>query len=518
MNFLPPPSSPIAIHQVSVPRHSLARPLSVVSHGYEYQVTGNTILNVAKLRTVLLQAKSPQQAVDQLRGLYLKKGFFLVAIRAKYLHKRKLEIQIIEGQVTDIHGSSLIQSFFPDVKFRSNVNQQSLVYRSILASEFSHRNGKNLQIGFSPASNPGGSVLDIAQTAIPGFIPISGNVYFGNYGSRYSSRYLTGGSINYLPGMGVMLSASGSQGLPSLTEASRGSAFSAAQFGVSSVTPWGIYGLSAQWTHYRIGDVAFPLNPTGTVFVWSATGTQLLYASSRLRWSLTEGFNHVQNDVTVYKSLIPGGYPLTRQKYNYVSLGTSGNYSYSIGSFPGSVGFTFTYNQGVSANHGTLSDAAGSPTANFHYFVTSFNVNQSLPLGMRASFSAMGQGAFNTLPQQQQWVLGGFDNLSAWYPGILSGDNGYSGRLQLIGPSWNFHRYTVSLRTFVETGGAQFVYAPQGPNWRSLSDIGAGLSVATPWGTQISAISALPLGWNDVSSEVRKANRTDVFFVLSQTF
>lgn len=518
MHFLPPGLSTVAIHQSAVTQYALIHPLLVSSHGYDYQLTGNTLLPVSELQRVLHHASSPTQAVALLRGLYLDHGYFLVAIRATFLTKNKLALQVIEGQVTNIHGQKLLQGFFSNLKFRPNLRRKNLVYRSILANEFSNRNGKNLQIGFSPSSNPGGSVLHLTQTAIPGFSPISGNVYFGNYGSRYSSRYLVGGSVTYLPGMGIMLSASGSEGLPSLTEASKGSAFSAAQFGVSSVTPWGIYGLSAQWTHYRIGDIAYPLNPTGNVFVWSATGTQLLYADAHLRWSLTEGFNRVQNDVRVYKSLIPGGYPLTTQRYNYISLSTAGNYSYSAAGLPGSVGFTFTYNQGVSKSHGTLSDATGSPTANFHYFVTGFNVNQAFPLGMRASFSATGQGSFDTLPQQQQWVLGGFDNLSAWYPGILSGDNGYSARFQLTGPSWTFHRYSVNLRIFAEAGGAQFVYAPQGPNWQSLSDIGGGITVTTPWGTQISAISALPIGWNHVSSEVRKVDRTDVFFVLSQNF
>jgi hemolysin activation/secretion protein len=186
----------------------------------------------------------------------------------------------------------------------------------------------------------------------------------------------------------------------------------------------------------------------------------------------------------------------------------------------GSFNTSLIYNQGVNGSHGTLNNQIPSyPSAQFHYFDASLSLIQALPLGMTASFSASGQGAFNTLPQQNQWVLGGFGSLSAYYPGILVGDSGYSGRLQLQSPSWNYDGFTVSANAYVEAGGTTFTYlAPGQTPWQSLTDVGVGVNLQSPWGTSITALSALPVGWNHVSQQVRRASRVDAYFVLSQNF
>lgn len=519
MQFIPPHSLPSVIHHIPIPANSLAQPLRIESHGYHYTLTGNSLLPPEALRNVLFNAADPEKAVRDLRALYLAKGYFLIAVRAKLLPTKQVKVEIIEGEITQETSMGPISWFFSNLRNRPDVRRQNLIYRSILADEFARSNGKRLQIGFGPSSNPGGSTLEIHQTPIPDFFPLSGNVYFGNYGSRYSSRYLTGGSLNYNPGLGITLYGNGATGLPGLTHASQGSQFENGQVGLSSITPCGTYGFTAQWTHYRIGVAATPLNPTGNVFLWSVTGSQLLYADSHLRWSANEAFTHVTNNVKVYQELIPGGFPLTTQHYNYFSIGTEGNYAYLMFQHPGSLGFSLNYNQGVSPDKGSLyANQPGYPTAHFHYFNVSLNLNQSLPWGFNASLSASGQGAFNTLPQQQQWVLGGFGNLSAWYPGILVGDNGYSAHFQIESPSWHDHGVSVDSRIFVETGGSNYVYSPQRPPWQSLSDVGIGVGLQSPWGTQITAVSALPVGWNHVSSAIRKGDRVDVFFVISQSF
>lgn len=523
MHFTPttPPPIPVVIRQIAQKNNGklLIRPMRVWSHDFLYVLTGNTLLTRMAIQRVLRSAPSPQTAIESLRNLYIQKGYFLVAIRAQVEADKRIRVEVIEGQVTEEKIAKGMAWFFPGLRHRRDIQRQDLVYRSILASQYAQRNGYNLQIGFAPSSNPGGSTLEIHHVPIQDYFPLSGNLFFGNYGSRYSSRYLTGGSFTYTPGWGLVLSINGSQGLPSLNESSRGSQYSAGQIALSSVTPWGIYGFNSQWTHYRIGQAAYPLNPTGNVFTWGLTGSQLLYANSSLRWSLNEGYTHVSNQVKVYQDLIPGGYPLTIQQYNYFNIGTQASYAYNLLNHPGSIMGTLIYNQGTSANHGTLSAAGnGSPNARFHYFNATLSVNQSLLWGLTASLNASGQGAFNTLPQQQQWVLGGFGNLSAWYPGILSGDSGYSARFQVQSPGWNYRNFVLTTNLFFETGGSSYVYAPKGPSWQSLSDVGVGVGLKSPWGTQISAMSAIPVGWNNVSASLRRADRVDAFFVISQQF
>lgn len=515
--FIPPATPPIIRH-LSTSQYG-QKPLVINSHGYHYVLTGNTLLPDSRIRNILASALTAKAAVSALNKAYHQNGYFLVAIKAT-VEGTTIRIQIIQGQLTQTDIANDVTWFFPDIKYRPDLRENTIVYQSVLANAFAQRNGQRLQIGFGPSSNPGGSRMNVSENPIPGYQPITGNIFFGNYGSRYSGRYLTGGSVSYNPGLGLNISLNGTQGLPSLTNASKGSQYSQGGINASSITPWGIYSFNAQWVHYRLGDVAFPVNPTGNIFTWGISGSQLVYANDRSRWALNEGYNHVANDVKVYQSVIPGGYPLTIQHYNYFDVGTQWSLSYNLLHKPGSLNTSFTYNQGVSGSRGTLyNHTPGYPAAQFHYFVASISTSQALPLGMSASFSASGQGAFNTLPQQNQWVLGGFGSLSAYYPGVLVGDSGYSARFQLQSPNWAFQGFSASANLFAETGGTTFTYLArnQAP-WQSLSDVGIGLHMQSPWGTNISVMSALPVGWNQVSASVRKASRVDAYFVLSQNF
>lgn len=489
------------------------------SHSYTYTLTGNTLLPEKVLREVLLQAPSPQVAVSLLRERYLKAGYPLVAVRAS-VNNKDIRIEIVQGRLTKIAASPIYRWFYWGLKDRDTIQTNEITYRSVLATNYASRNGQRLDLSVAPSSQPGGAELYIKQSPLPGYQALTGNVLFGNYGSRYAGRYVTGGSLSYNPGLGLNFSVSATQGLPSLTAASAKSQYTAGSLTASSVTPFGIYSFTGQWTHYRIGQVAYPLNPDGNIFQWTVSGNQLLYANTRMRVSVSEGFSHVGNSVKVYKDVIPGGYPLTTQHYGYWFLGTQFSDAFQLFGNPGSINGGLTYNQGIAPSSGTLNNSIPSyPAGRFHYFVANLSWQQGLPYGMRLSLNAQGQGAFDTLPQQQQWVLGGFGNLSAFYPGILVGDSGYSGRLQLQSPTWTKSGFHVSGNLFAEIGGTQNVYLPPNtPPWQSLSDVGLGLSLQSPWGTSISAISAIPIGWNDVSAEIRKADRVDAFFVISQTF
>lgn len=522
MVFTPPPV-PATQHTVIVKKvhdgtHG-SLPLRVSSHQYNYVLTGNTLLPDQVLEKAMTNSKTPRETVAAIRSAYFRAGYFLVALRAELMPNKIVRIEVYQGQITKEKIPGSLKWFFPGLRYRANIVENDVVYRSILASAFSQRNGQNMQIGFQATSNPGGSELHVGQTPQPGYQQLTGNVFFGNYGGRYSSRYLTGGSLSYSPGLGLNFFMNGNQGLSGLTAASAGSNYSNGQVGLSSITPWGIYTFSSQWTHYHLGNIAYPLSPTGNIFTWTFNGNQLIYANAQIRWSFMEGFTHVNNKVKVYQSLIPGGYPLTVQDYNYFNVGTQISYAYTAFGKPGSISGNFNYNQGINGSSGTLNNVLpGYPAARFHYFDTGFTINQSLPFGLSASLSANGQGSFNTLPSQQQWVLGGFGNLSAWYPGIIVGDSGYSARAQLLSPAWDFHGFTAQANLFTEAGGTHNIYAPGSPPWQSLSDAGVGVNLQSPWGTHFAVISAVPVGWNHVTQAVRQSDRVDAYFVISQNF
>lgn len=506
----PPP----AVHWVAQATHG-REPVEVSSHGWNYVVTGNTLISSQKILEILKLSKRPQDAVSTLYAAYKKDGFFLVALRAQGQANKTIHIMVIEGRLTHKSIAPGLNWFYSGLN-GNNLQESDLIRRNILADAYAERNGKQLRVSLGPAANPGGSSLLVYTQPIPNYQMVGGNLLFGNYGSRYSSRYLAGGSIYFHPGMGLELDANFTGGLPGFSKSSLGSRYYQGSVGVSSVTPWGTYGFTSQWVNYRIGDVAAPIYPTGDIVTYSLNGNQLLYANVHSRFSINEGVSRVSNKVTVLDNY----YTLTKQEYDYFTLGTSYSQFFKIFGKNAVASLSVNYNQGYSGRHGTLlQDTPGAPTPRFHYLTFNGVYNQSLPWGMSAIFSANGQWSFSTLPQNQQWVLGGFGNLSAYYPGILVGDSGYSTHLTLQSPTYHRLGLGISGSLFFETAGVTSHYLqPRQAPWQSLSDAGLGLQIKTRWGTNISVVGALPVGYNNVSNATRSSNRVDAYFVLQQSF
>ena len=509
-----PTAQPPAIHILAAPRQG-AVPLVVDSHGYHYLVTGNTLLSDQRIHQILAQAANPQAAVGTLSTTYRKEGYFLVAVKAA-VEGKSIHIMVVQGQLTEKNIASGLGWFYTGLQ-GEGLTESTIIRRNILADAYSTRNGQQLQVGFAPAENPGGSTLNVGQTPLPRYRWLGGNLLFGNYGSRYTSNYVAGGSAYLRPGAGLEIDGSYTNGIPSLSKDSAGSTYYQGSVGISSITPWGTYGFTSQWTHYRLGQTA-PYYFTGNIVSYALNGSQLLYADTNSRFSVNEGYTIVGNKVTA----LQGVYTLTKQDYGYYTLGAAYSRIVHPSGMAGSATLGFNYNQGVTGYHGTFTNAPGAPTPKFRYLTFNTNYTQSLPWGMSAQFTGNGQWAFNTLPQNQQWVVGGFGSVSAYYPGILVGDSGYSARLALQSPAAHHYGISATGSLFFETAGVTSYYlSPRQAPWQNLSDVGVGLNLSTRWGTTISVLSALPVGHSvyPASTVVNlRKNRIDAYFILQQSF
>lgn len=510
--FTPPTPPAIVIEKLLPYGGEVVR---VESHGYQYTVTGNTLIPPMKIKKNLLVAINPHEAITHLAAAYRQAGYFLTAVTAS-LKGHNVSISVVEGEITKSTIPDGLRWFYSGISHDQSIKYNNLLRRTLIAENYATRNGQHLQIGFSPAAQQQGSALNVKTTSIPGYFPISGNLIFGNYGSRYASRYITGGNLSIHPGKGVALDANYMAGLTGLTPTTSGSQYYTGGVGISSITPWGTYGFNTQWTRYRLG-VYGALDNVGTVHTYTATGSQLIYASGHSRFSVNEAFTHVANTI----SYLGGAFVLTDQKYNYYSLGLIYSRGYNIFGQGGSATLNTTYNQGISGLSGSFAtySETGNPTPNFRYLNAGLTIQQQLPLGFSAQLNASGQWSPNTLPQQQQWVLGGFGSLSAWYPGILVGDSGYLGRFNLQTPAWQRLGINTSGSLFFESGGVtNAVLYPGTPPWQSLSDVGVGINISTSFGTTISAMAALPVGWSGVAPATRDENRATAYFILQQGF
>jgi hemolysin activation/secretion protein len=523
--FTPPPSPPVVIARKLQGDAGLA--VRASSRGWDYVLTGNTLLPAKRLQAILAQAADPQQAVAEISAAYRDEGYFLVAVTAQLPEQsipasdeptasaaRLVRISVIEGRVTQTELPAPVKPYFSGLSGKPDLTVDQVTRRAVMANNYAARNGEKLQTGFSPAEQPGGSVLTVNASPIPDFKRISGTLLLGNYGSRYASSYLAGGNVILHPGGGVELTANYVAGLPNWSRDSRGSQYHANGLGGSIVTPWGTYGLNAQKTHYQLGRISYPLNTAGDTDNISLNASQLLYASERSQLSLTQAFTHVDNRSTVFN----GAYTLTDQRYDYASLGLSYTRGYSLGSLGGALVASYSYNRGTSARSGSflLSEASTAPTPLFHYSSLNLSLQQQLPGGYIGQATLNGQWAQDTLPQQQQWVLGGLGNLSAYNSGVLVGDSGYAMRLSLQAPAHQWGVFTATPNAFIEHGAARYKFVSGG--WQRITDIGVGLNLSTRFGTTLSALYAAPVKLENVPAQTAKASRATVFFVLQQNF
>lgn len=493
-------------------------PLSVTAHSYRYVVTGNTLLPPARLKAAILPTKDPKAALAALLKLYHDRGYMLVAITGEVSGKT-VTVKVFEGMITEFRSPSPLAPYFAGVQWQPALRKPTLIRDQILAGSYAARAGKTVRVNLSPASNPGGTNLTVSEAPKSGYFPISGVITFGNYGSRYASGYVAGASVAANVTHGIQITGNFTQGLPGLREISLGSNYYQNGVGASIVTPYGIYGFDTEWTHFRLGKATYPLNPDGNIFTYEFTGTQLLYADASTRFTANEGFHHLRYEETVFD----GFFTIANQHYNYLSFGAKANKGITIDGLAGNLDAGLTFNMGITAPSGTLVDGVpGLPTSHFRYTNASFQYQQALPYAFDAKLSAQGQWAVNTLPAQQEFVLGGLGNLAAWEPGVIAGDSGYIARLELNAPEFARDRMSARLGGFVETGGTTFTHPPRGTApWRTLSDIGVMLKLSLPRGFSATAMAATPIqesGFTEAGRRDLALNRLNAFFVVQKDF
>jgi hemolysin activation/secretion protein len=515
--FIPPPQNIPVIIEYAQPKYG-AEPIVVHNHGYQYVVTGDTLLPPALIEKTLASTATPKAAVNDLLKAYQDSGYPLVGIAGR-VDGKTVEISVFQGMFSEVQTPKNVAPFFSGLSDRETIGKRELIRKQILAGLYADRSGQQLQVNVSPASNPGGSLLTVAATNKPDYFPLSGTLNFGNYGSRYSSDYVAGANIAANLTHGIQLTGNFLQGLPSLQQDSFGSNYYQNGIGGSIVTPYGIYGFTTNWTHYRLGEVTKPLFPDGNVFSYQINGTQLLYADDATRVTITEAFNRVKYHETVLND----AFTLLDQQYNYLSGGGNINRALTVASLPGNLSAGFTFNLGISSAAGSLVDnEPGVPTSHFKYGNLSLGYQQTLLYGLNADLTGQAQISASTLPSQQQWVLGGLGNLTAWEPGVTAADSGYTARLEVDAPTYTWFKSSASLGAFLEVGASTFrTPFPGTAPWQTLSDAGLTLKLQLPDKFSATAMTALPIqesGFSVAGRSDLTHNRIEAFFVVQKGF
>jgi hemolysin activation/secretion protein len=204
-----------------------------------------------------------------------------------------------------------------------------------------------------------------------------------------------------------------------------------------------------------------------------------------------------------------------------LTAGTSYNTTFAVLGQNANAGATLGVNYGLSHRTGTfLPIDVGIANPHFTQVSGSVNYVQALPEAFSLTISLSGQWSDTTVPQNQQWVLGGFGNLTAWLPAIMVGDSGSLLRASLATPSWQWSGLTLSGTAFYEAGLVNTYYTPiDRPAYRAASDAGLSISGAWTGGTLATLAYAWPLNTRNVSvSNLNAQGRAHLYFTLGQTF
>ncbi len=527
LDAAPPPAPP----PDAAPEAAAAAPAAagatfyVDGDGYRFAVSGNTLLPQATLVGILKTATSPKAAIDALNQAYVAAGYLFVAIGAE-VDKKLVAVRVIEGRITEIDAPADMLPFVRNLRERRDLTRNQMLRESAMLDFYGQRQGVRPAASYSRAAEVGGTRLTVTETPLPGARPWSAGLSLSNLSGRFSSRYTAGGTASVRPGNGVELTAAYNQGLPGLTSESAGATYKSGALGTSLVTPWGLYGLTYQRTDYQIGESGAPFYPAGENEQGGINGTQIVFATPTARLVTTQALLRYSSQQTVDLSL-PGSpehrYTLVDQNYTVASAGATYNASGSL--FARNAGFNagLTLAKGLSGRSGTFLDAGpGFPSPRFLLVQGNATLQAAVTDDVTAALMLTAQHADVTLPQAQQWVLGGFGNLSAWLPAVLVGDSGVLARATLATRSVAWDGYTLSAGAYAEAGVARLDHRGGGePYTRGLGDAGLSLTASAPFGTTLTLAYAFPVWYRNVDGNVRAAvdsNRANLYFTLNQTF
>ncbi|MET0210839.1 MAG: ShlB/FhaC/HecB family hemolysin secretion/activation protein [Burkholderiaceae bacterium] len=488
---------------------------------YRYAVSGNNLLPQATIEAILKTAATPKAAVDAINNAFADAGYLLVVIGGQ-VENKLVALQIIQGRITQIDAPPEYLPFVRSLLERDDITRNQLIRETAMVDFYGQRQGVSPRPTFAKAEQVGGTKLVITEEPIPGARPWSAGLVFSNLSGRFSSRYTVGGSAAVRPGNGLELTATYNQGLPGLTSESAGASYKSGTLGASIVTPWGLYGLSYAKTDYQIGESGAPFYPSGELEQGGVNGTQIVFATPSSRVTTTQSLMHYSNRQTVDIDA-PERFTLVEQDYDVVSAGAGYNGSFSLFGQNTSFGGSVTVAKGISSPSGTFLPAdLGIPDPRFLLLQANASAQMALPYDLSAGLTLTLQHSDSTLPQAQQWVLGGFGNLSAWLPAVLVGDSGLLGRATVNTSSYLWGAFSFSGGVFAEAGVSRMDYRARGePYTRGLGDIGLSVVGSTTTGTTLTLAYAVPVWYRNVNGAVRESadsNRAQVYFTLNQTF
>lgn len=512
---LPPPSTP-ELAPVDVVRAGGSEILKLSWQQNTIHVLGVEQIDKSLIEVAITTAGSLSDVVRQIQAVYYIAGYPAVQVRYA-LVEPDLYMLVVPGKITRVVAAEPYGKYFDGLAGADPLTDDALEPPRILASIHSDRNGEDPTVVFQPEEGGAALVVKSSESGPP---QGTAGLEFGNPGNRFSGRYLANYFGRAAFGGGDEFRFEGRNAFTGLEKSSSpAEGYQEYALGWNRVNTLGLLGLQARYVGYQqefdldlgVGDRT---RFSGKILQYEASLVHPLAASFNSRWNLSVKADYTKKTYEIFRL----NQDVQRQEYGSAEIGTDYAQVLSLGSQ------RIDFSAGVAVRSGLASDETdvAIKAADFGYLLYRPTLNLALPIGSSTTLglTVAGQFTSDTLPEQQQWVVGGIGNGEAFLPGVAAGDSGGVARLSLQDRLQLFG-LPVTPRVFVEYGFATFEnpFEDLGQEGSTQSVADAGVSLAVRVSRQVEARASYAESFEEknISDAALDAADANLFFSVAVT-
>lgn len=493
--------------------------------GIAFRVVGNRYLAEAQVIELLDNADSPSAAITELTRQYYNAGHLLVGVRY-FRVGDTVTVLVKQNTLGGVRGDKHITSHFRGLVGDSDLQLEEFDRARVLADWRAQRTGVEYSVSFEQYDDQQ-VILELSPRPAKEYRASEFELAADNRGSRFLGRYFTEAGLTQRFSGGSELGLGYRTALTDLGEAEQGDDYHQLDLTYQRASRWGVYGIAASQLRYRrslalsqAGDPnllcsllglgcsepsAQALELEAEVSRLALSGEQVWRSNPARRISFFQQLEYVDSSIETESA----GQSLLDEAY--ASLGLGSRYQWRGVQLGQQAGFSaqLAVQTGLSDSEGSLETvqgdgvAIGKRSADFLLLKPRLAWQLEWPGQWQSQLGFVAQFADDSqLPQQQQWLLGGMDGLSAWLPGVLLGDSGFLLKLAMR-RDWQRGEFRLEAGGFVEYGAAWFEdTASELGDRQSASDIGLRLRASHKKNVSSELIVAAPLA-KDVQDEAR---------------
>lgn len=512
---LPPPLPPMQGSAEVIQQQGSAYVTASVQ-GVQLHVIGPDAVPANKLSEAITAAATMSDAVRLVQGLYYAAGY--PGVQVTYaLAQPDLYVWVKLGAVSAVEAPAPYDRYLAGVVGADPLTDADLEPGRTLGSVHADRAGQTITPKFIADETGNNMVLRVE--------PVDGEpkrsfigAEFGNPGNRFVGRHFLDWYASTGLTTGDEFRATGRHALEGLSDDPGAKGYHEHTVGWSRVTPWGLFGLNGRYVGYQqllnIPGFTDPISFDGDIRQGELAWTYLLSANFSSRWTIGAKADYTRKDFSVTYT----DQTVQRQEYGSAEISTDYTRVLSPLGLQTELGGSLAIRSGLGDDK--TDDPRTGADLGYLMYRTTLSARVNLHEWVAMTLVATGQFSGDTLPEQQQWVMGGVGNVEAYLPGVAAGDSGGVARLQFELKGLNFGTLTIKPRLFAEYGVARYEDPVLGqPNGtQSISDGGISLALGLGKNLEASVSYAESISEDKIDQAVLDQADANVFFRVAARF